>query len=484
MTRRELLKGLIGASTIAITGCSKENSDTRQTADSSIPKDNIVIIVADDLGYGDLSCYGNPVIQTPNLDKLASEGIKLNQCYTPSPNCSPARAGMMTGRHPYRSGIYDFLRPESSMYLKESEPTIPKMLKDLGYETAHIGKWHISRPENNPEATTPEQLGFNYKSPHIPKEKAHERSVLVTNQAISWITDKWSMNNPMCLFVWYWAPHEPVSALNRYLSMYRNVDDQAEKLRFGEVPRPRADGSQKHKYFGALTQLDNEIGRLLDMIDTLGLKKDTFVFFTSDNGPEHRAPHSFGSPGNLYGAKGWVYEGGIRVPGIVRYPKTLPQGVQNDIPNNATDLLPTISHIVGIDPPSEITLDGTNIMGALKEQAPPERDKPLFWWLFHARGDKQVAMRVNRWKILASMSPEGEESATGFGHKPPYKPWMDYIKEAGLTDYSLHNLEEDPKEQTDVSQENPKQFSEMQEKLNTIYQEIQTEGPRWSNLKW
>jgi len=420
-------------------------------------KNNFVIILCDDLGYGDLSCYGHPVLRTPNLDKLASEGLKLSACYAAAPVCSPARAGMLTGRTPYRCGIYDWIPAGSPMHLRTSEVTVATLLRAAGYATCFVGKWHNNGLFNSPEQPQPGEHGFEYwfatqnnalPSHHNPKNFVRNgkvlgplqgySSTLIVNEAISWLRGR-ERDRPFCVFVWFHSPHEPIATAEEFVGRYPDVR-----------PRERAD------YYGNVTQMDYEVGRLLTTLDEMDLRGSTFVMFTSDNGPEtlnryRTASRSYGSPGPLRGMKLHLYEGGIRVPGIIRWPGQTRAGAVSDVPVNGTDLLPTLCAIAGIPVPHDRTIDGASLLPIFQGK-PIERKVPLYWQYDKAISQQKVAMRAGDWKILAS---------------------------ASLSQFELYNLRADPGETTNQAAHEPERLRSMAARLQRLYSEIKDEGPIW-----
>jgi len=339
ISRRDFLKIIgLGSVSLATAAC---NSASSFAARRDLRKrTNVVIALCDDLGYGDLACYGHPHIKTPNLDRLAAEGMRLTDCYAAAPVCSPARAGMLTGRTPYRCGIYDWIPANNPMHLSRKEITVATLLRDRGYATCHCGKWHCNGKFNSDEQPQPGDHGFEHwfstqnnalPTHHNPNNFVRNgaragplqgySSTLIVQEAIEWLQNKWDRAKPFCLFVWFHAPHEPIATGPQFMEMY--------------------DGHKEAVYYGNVTQMDHEFGRLMQNLDDMALRDETFVMFTSDNGPEtlnrYRGSHrSFGSPGPLRGMKLHMYEGGIRVPGIIRWPgKTQPGSLAPTCPKAA-----------------------------------------------------------------------------------------------------------------------------------------------------
>lgn len=280
---------------------------------------NVVIFLADDLGFGDLGCYGHPRIQTPNLDAFARQGVRLTQCYAASAVCSPSRSAILTGRTPHRNGVFTWIAENSEVHLRTSEVALPRLLRDAGYTTAHVGKWHLNGKFNNPAQPQPNDHGYDHwlatqnnaspshKNPSNFVRDGHPVGVLsgysallVVDEAIDWLRSKRDSSKPFFLAVWTHEPHLPIETDPRFQQPYQDMPE---------------DFRQHH---GNVTQLDFAFGRLMKALDEQKLTDSTFVFFTSDNGPEGDGlkDRTRGSTGGLRGRKRSMYEGGIRVPGI------------------------------------------------------------------------------------------------------------------------------------------------------------------------
>jgi len=457
MNRRDFLKAIgFCAASLALEGCQSTKRAFMSGGRKNQP--NIVIGLCDDLGYGDLSCYGHPHIRTPNLDKLAAEGMRLTDCYAAAPVCSPARAGMLTGRTPYRSGVYDWIPNNNAMHLKREEITVAKLLKEAGYATCHTGKWHCNGKFNSAEQPQPNDHGFEHwfstqnnslPTHHNPNnfvrngeavgEMKGYSSELIVQEAIDWLKTKWDRSKPFCLFVWFHAPHEPIATGPEFMEMY--------------------EGKKEAIYYGNVTQMDHEFGRLMKTLDEMGLRNETFVIFTSDNGPEtlnryRGANRSFGSPGQLRGMKLHMYEGGIRVPGIIRWPGRTKAGTICGEPANGTDILPTLCAMTGTNVPSDRPIDGASIL-PIFEGKKIKRKVPLYW-----RYDRSlskpltVAMREGNWKILADNK---------------------------MTKFELYNVRKDIAEEHNLATSEPGRLEVMKKKLVKLHAEIEAEGPKWGS---
>ena len=418
---------------------------------------NFIIMLCDDLGYGDLGCFGHPRIKTPNLDQLAGQGVRFTDCYAAAPVCSPSRAGMLTGRTPQRCGIYDWIPDGSSMHLRRTEVTVATLLKSAGYATCFSGKWHCNGKFNSPEQPQPGDHGFDYwfatqnnaiPSHHNPVNFVRNgkpvgplegySSAIIVDEALKWLRER-DTKRPFCLFVWFHSPHEPIATGDEFINRYA-----------GDEP------VERRMYYGNVTQMDHEAGRLLKAVDDMGLRDTTFVLFSSDNGPEtlnrySGAGRSYGSPGPLRGMKLHLYEGGIRVPGIIRWPGRTGPGTLSHEPICGTDIMPTLCAIAGVKLPADRVIDGSVMLPAL-EGKPVQRSVPLYWQFDRAIGMPKVAIRQGAWKILA---------------------------DAELLRFELYNLAEDPRESKDLAAGQPDRVRDMSKTLRTLHDQIKAEAPTW-----
>jgi len=436
---------------------------------------NIVVVLADDLGYGDLACYGHPLTKTPNLDRFAAEGLRLTNCYSAAANCSPARTGLMTGRTPYRAGVHTAIPMLSPMHLRAQEVTIAQLLRDAGYATCHVGKWHLNGMFNLPGQPQPGEHGFEHwfstqnnclPSHHNPYNFVRNgvpagplegyASKLVADEAIRWLDMLRERSKPFFLYVCFHEPHEPIRTDPRFTNLYSQVGD----------PSARA-------YYGNVSQMDEAFGRLMWKLDELGLRDDTLVWFTSDNGPARTRWHKAGSPGPLREYKGHMYEGGIRVPGIIRFPGHVRPGTESDEPVCGVDLLPTVCAITEVPPPDARPIDGTSIL-PLFDARVIQRKTPLYWQFNYALSEPKVAMRIGDWKILATVNappvPRGA-GITEVGSR--------VIKSAPLGRYELYNLKQDIGETTDMANLEPQRLKQMAAALETLYRQVQAGAPVW-----
>ena len=465
------------------------------SADTKQP--NIIFLLADDMGYGDLGCFGSPIIQSPNLDKLASQGVMLKQCYAASSNCSPSRTGILTGRSPYRVGMYDFARFKP-LHIPIEETTVAEQLRLAGYQTMFAGKWHCSGDFESGEQPYPGDHGFDHwlanagnfgKDPDTFLRNGQPAGVikgwmseLVVDEAMDWINDR-DADQPFFICLWFSEPHVPVLAADEFRALYpkEKIAPHLETLAISGGPQVIRKNNIKDPdlYFGCVSMLDFHIGRLLDYLDEKGLAENTIIVFTADNGPEHRTITAYGSPGPFRGAKGHMHEGGIHVPGIVRWPGKIKVGTSSEVPVNGTDWLPSFCSAAGIETPTERVLDGANVLPALLHGQPVERERPMMWWLWHARGGFEVAMRDGDYKILATMLPQADPGNIADAKQPEDWSIMQFIKQADLGRFELFNLTEDPTESINLAAKQPERLERLKKRMIELHAEIRAEGPEY-----
>jgi arylsulfatase A len=280
MERREFVK-LLGAGALASVWAGSELGAATKT------KPNVIVILTDDLGYGDLGCYGNPYTKTVNLDKFAEEGVTFTHCYAASPNCSPARTGLLTGRMPYRAGVYDIMGKSAERTLRESEVTIAELLKQVGYDTFHAGKWHLNHAkENGKEA--PRKHGFNET---VSPRGATGSATHLVRAFTKWLGRRRDKNRPFFAYLALHETHEDVAlwAPEEYREKFGAEEARvaAKSMPYGYVPKygKNSRRGDPRVYYAALAQLDDAFGNLLRDLERNRLRDNTFIFFTSDNGP-------------------------------------------------------------------------------------------------------------------------------------------------------------------------------------------------------
>ena len=421
---------------------------------------NIIVFMTDDQGYGDLSCMGTTDFLTPHIDELATGGARFTNWYSNSPVCSPSRASLLTGRYPGNAGVRAILAGHrKATGLTPEAPTIATALRDVGYQTAMVGKWHLGLDEK----CRPNQNGFDYfygfmagcidyyshvfywcmadghtDPTHDLWENDHEFydngryfTEMVSEKAVEKIREMNEAEAPFMMYVAYNAPHYPMHAPRKYLD------------RFPHLPADR------RIMAAMLSAVDDGVGQITDELKRLGIYEDTIIFFQSDNGPSRESrnwmdgrgdPYYGGLPGGLKGHKFSLFEGGIRVPGIFSWPGHIPAGQVIDEPCAAMDVFPTLLTIAGGDP-SKYELDGLDISAVLMDGAKTPHEE-IYWEM-----EMQTAIRRGNYKlVLDGHLIEGE---------PPQDPVF------------LSDLSVDPGETTNLAQQLPELTAELKEKALT-----------------
>jgi N-acetylgalactosamine-6-sulfatase len=404
---------------------------------------NIVFILADDWGWGDLGCYGHRQLRTPCLDKMASEGALFTQFYVPASACAPSRAGFMTGQFPGRLGIpYLFGNTPadrdhygSPEFLDPALATVTQLLHNAGYATGHFGKWHLGGTRRSPSPSAygiDEAIAFVSNDPtaldKLGKTSRPQAYARIVDEGIRFMEAH--RDKPFYLNLWLLDTHDKLIPTEEQMTAYPNLPP----------------GSSRRTYYSAATDSDKQIGRLLDKLTEMGLADNTLVVFSSDNGPEETSLYdpAVGSAGPFRGRKRSLYEGGIRTPFIARWPGKIPAGrVDDQTILGGVDWLPTVCKVAGVALSSRTALDGQDMLAALRG-TPVSRSKPLFWeWRFNIIGPAinkslMLAMRENRWKLL--MNPD-------------------------KTRIELYDLQADPSEVDNVADRNPAVVAQMMPRL-------------------
>jgi arylsulfatase A-like enzyme len=455
-----------------------------EAAEGKHARPNIVFFLTDDLGYGDLGCYGQTKIRTPNIDHIAAEGLRFTQHYAGNAVCAPSRCVLMTGRHPGHAFVRNNrgYQPEGQEPLPANTITLPKLLKSSGYVTGGFGKWGLGGPGTsgdplkqgidrwfgyncqsvahnfyptylwdddkklaipNPTFSVPDVLKPG-EDPNDPKsyrrfQGTHYSADLIAEQARKFIRD----NKDRSFFCYFptTVPHlalqVPDDSLKEYLGKW---DDPPYPGGNGYLPHfaPRA------AYAAMITRMDREVGRIMDLIRELGLEENTIFVFSSDNGPLNGVHMKlagtdcdfFNSNGGLRNGKGTLYEGGIRVPGIVRWKGKIGPGTVSDRVTGFEDWLPTLLELVDLKDKTPTEIDGISFAPTLRGQQQPER--PFLYREFPAYGGQQC-IRVGNWKgVRQNLLPSKKTSAQGL--KPTFE---------------LYNIAVDPQEEHDVAAEHP-----------------------------
>jgi arylsulfatase len=396
---------------------------------------NVIFIYADDLGYGDLGCYGSN-IRTPNLDRMAADGMRFTQFYSANPVCSPSRAALMTGRYPTRVGVQRVLNPRDTIGLPDSETTIAQVLKGKGYKTMCVGKWHLGHlPRFLPiNRGFDEYFGIPYSNDMSPRPLLHNTETLeeparldnltirYTEQATRFIER--SKTGPFFLYMPHTFPHIPLAA------------------------SPRFRGKSAQGLYGdAVEEVDWSVGEVLSAVKKHGLDNDTIVMFSSDNGPWFQ-----GSPGRLRGRKGSTYEGGVREPLIARFPGRIPMGVCRAVAGTV-DILPTVARLCDAPLPAK-PLDGIDIWPLLSGQKQQIEREAL---LYFDQWNLQCA-RWGKWKLHFARYNMIAQSAVPAGGR------VNLV----LPSPELYDLENDPDEGYDIAPENPKVVAEIQGRVERL----------------
>jgi arylsulfatase A-like enzyme len=431
---------------------------------------NVVLILADDLGAHDLGCFGSTFYETPNLDRLAKDGMRFTRAYAACPVCSPTRAALMTGKYPPRTGITDYINLGKSnqpdrwarntallpapyrMNLPPGEVTLAGALKAEGYVTGIFGKWHLS---DGPDSY-PGQHGFDVTD--CGKDAlgyyGADRADLITASAVKFIEA--NQSKPFFLYLPHNLVHTPLVAKPGLVGKYKKkaaaLPARPEAERFRPEGERRDRRVQDHAVYAAMVEdLDTNIGLVLRKLDDLRLTGNTLVLFTSDNGGLSTSEGSPTSNAPLRAGKGWLYEGGLRVPLIVRWPEVVKPGTASDAPAVSTDFYPTCLEAVGAKPRPGQHRDGVSLLPALRGK--PLAPRPLYWHYPHygnQGGRPGGAVRDGDWKLIE---------------------WFD----GGLVE--LFNLKDDPGERKDRAKADPDRAKALQDKLAAWRSEVGAKMP-------
>lgn len=407
LTRRDFLKtmGAVSAASV-LSGCGVSAfGKGRKT------QPNIIYILADDLGYGDLSCYGQTKFQTPNIDRLAAEGMKFTQHYSGSTVCAPSRCSLMTGMHTGHAVVRGNkeVKPEGQAPMPAGTVTIPTLLKKAGYTSGMFGKWGLGAPGSvsDPMAFFDEFYGYNCQRDahnYYPDHLWHNRQRveldgktyshdLIMDAAKNFIQS--NKHQPffcyMSVTIPHAAMHAPKALHDKYRKQFPQFEDKVGKYSGPQVQNPVA-------AFPAMVEhLDNGVGEVMALLKELGIDDNTVIMFTSDNGPHMEGGHNpkfFDCNGPLRGHKRDLYEGGIRAPMLVRWPGHVKAGSVTDLVSAFWDVLPTCMELAGAKPPAGT--DGISFVPTLLEKG-KQPAHPYLYWEFHEQGGKQ-AVRLGKWK--------------------------------------------------------------------------------------
>jgi arylsulfatase A len=422
-----------------------ESRPTRRTflattvaaANAALPKKpNIIFIMCDDLGYGDLGCYGS-AIRTPNIDRLAGEGARFTNFDSADPVCSPSRAALLTGRYPTRVGVPRVLFPADKDGLNLDEKTLADVAKAQGYKTACIGKWHLGRPERYLPTSRgfDKYFGIPWSNDMNPRPLMEGTRVVEETATLETLTKRYteyavqfireSAGSPFFLYFPHTFPHIPMAA--------------SEQFR-GKSPQGL--------YGDVIEELDWSVGELMRELKRNGLDKDTLVLFTSDNGPWYE-----GSPGRLRGRKATTYEGGVREPFIARWPGKVPKGLVSDAVTSMLDIFPTVTRLIGGQLP-EKPIDGIDLWPLLSGQKKSIEREAL---LYFDSWDLQCA-RWNEWKLHVARHNSSTYSAAPEGGRRNFV----------LLKPELYNLALDPEESYDVAPNHPEIVAQIQSRIEKL----------------
>ncbi len=404
MKRRELIKAILSAMLLSPVAPQLVLGAVRKAPFKQVKRPNIILILADDLGYSALGSYGNQFNETPNLDRLAREGMRFTDAYASSTVCSPTRAALMTGQHPARSGITNYLEGDDLNFLSPSYITINERLKSAGYVTGLVGKWHLTGDYNKkrgaPQAHHWDEIILSetqhialgaYFAPYffMPDVKAREPDEYLTER-LNWEAVEFirrHKDEPFFLYLSHYAPHTNLAAKPDVVAKYER--------------KPEVGKSKNNPIFAAMLEsIDDGVGLIMQTLAELGLDDDTLVVFTSDNGGETNVTTN--TP--LRSGKSTLYEGGIRVPLVMRYPAGVRAGVVNHTPVVTHDWYPTLIELAGVQPRDQQPFDGINMMPLLSGNGRLPRDS-LYWHYPLAEphflgGRSSGAMRYGDYKLI------------------------------------------------------------------------------------
>jgi len=435
------------------------------------PKPNVIIIMTDDQGYGDLGITGNPHVKTPVIDQFGSESIRFNNFYV-SPVCAPTRSSLMTGRYSLRTGIRDTYNGGAIM--ASNEVTIAEMLKQADYKTGIFGKWHLgdnypSRPSDQGfdeslihlsggmgqvgDITTYFKGDKSYFDPvlwHNNKKEAYEGycTDIFTEQAIKFIEKK--KEAPFFCYLSFNAPHTPLQVPEKYYRQYKDIDPASG---FENDDRPftkmtEKDKEDARKVYAMVTNIDDNLGKLLRKLDELNMADNTLIIFMTDNGPQQTRYVS-----GMRGRKGSVYQGGVRVPFFIKYPSSFEKNKEIETMAAHIDILPTLAQICNVELPKERIIDGKSLVPLIKGKEVDWTDRSLFF--YWSRGYPEpyynMALRKGNYKLVGK---------------------TDY--NAQINDFELYNLEKDRYEQENIIMNNDFIANKLKEELDETYNELIT----------
>jgi arylsulfatase A-like enzyme len=447
---------LRGVTTLTLGGCVAFITQFVMTPTinaQSSDRPNIILVMADDQGWGDMAYNGHPLVKTPHFDEAAATGLRFDRFYAAAPVCSPTRASVMTGRHPNRMGVFKWGYP-----MRPQETTIAEALKNAGYTTGHFGKWHLGSVRNASPAH-PGRNGFDHwlSAPNFYDNDAvlslqgkavqtsGESSIVAAEAALDWIDETTRQDAPFLAVVWFGSPHGPHRAAERDRALY--------------------DGQPKNvqHFLGEITGMDRAFGKLRDGLTTRGLRDNTILWYCSDNG----ALPKVGSSGGHRGSKGDVYDGGLLVPAILEWPDKITQPRSSELRCSTCDIYPTLVEITGAQVQNQPPLDGTSLLPLITGK-PLARPKAMGFWDYPAKGigtpsAAWMAELLTAQQAGGDLPPHPSSVGAAVLPDPPYSTrqfpghaaWIDgdwklhrLEDKSGNVTWELYNLADDPSEET------------------------------------
>ncbi len=475
---------LVGLSLLSFTSCMQQEQGRENP--------NIILIMADDLGYNDLSFYRKmhtfdvptpPTCQTPHIDQLAEQGIAFTDFYSGAAVCSPSRAALLTGRNATRVGIYNWIPNNSPMHLRSEEITLAEILKEQNYETAHFGKWHLTANFANQPGPLEQgyDVGFYTKNNAEPSHKDPVNFIrngeetgpmegyashLVVDEALEWISNQKETEYPFYINIWFHEPHTVCAAPEKFTSRHTYRQD----------------------YYGSIENMDAAVGRLIDYLELQGINENTLVIFTSDNGSQEQYSNL-----PLKGEKTLNLEGGVKIPFIAHWPGTLSDGFISDATGSFTDVLPTLAKLTGANLPENRMMDGVSLLPVLESpQTSFEREKPIFFYrYFH---DPICVLRQGDWLLTGYEEPYDYTYDFDIKEYAKFKPaegeprWAQWGFQKGHQDvipmqepgfFRLHHVKNDPGQTQNLANQYPERVEQMKRTMLSLRKEMIEEGVNW-----
>lgn len=441
---------------------------------------HIVLVMADDQGWGDMAYNGHPHLKTPNFDKAAAAGLRFDRFYAAAPVCSPTRASVLTGRHPNRMGVFKWGYP-----MRPQEITLAEALGSAGYATGHFGKWHLGSVRHNSPAS-PGANGFDewysaenfYDNDSILSRRGRavpgkgESSFIAVDAALEWMTEQLKGDETLPLFVviWFGSPHSP----------HRAVEE--DRAHYTEYPE------KLQHFYGEITGMDRAFGKLRDALGDLGIRENTLLWYCSDNGALPR----IGRTGGFRGHKGSVYDGGLRVPAILEWPARIQQPRTTEMRCSTCDIYPTLLDIAGVSVPHQPAVDGRSLVPLIDNRPADAAGRTMGFWDFPARG---IGTPSDRWmtelfeaqqnggdlppqavSVDAAKLPDPKHPLDSF---PGHSAWIDgswklhrLQNQNGAVTWELYDLEADPGEATDLADARSERVSVMKPALTTWLESV------------